>query len=122
MVSINAKGAPNPSDLRLCIGPWVGKEHSLRETDYLVDATGWTAIGRRGGTISDYSRTSSSGPAAALAGAIGAGDLFKRAIGHKPEHWMRSVYWCTWDHTLLPDSHSELRVRGFRPKVMWATC
>lgn len=96
-------GAPSHSQLRLFIGaghePW----RALTTQDYVVDASGWSAIGFRGGDALKYRREPATAPAAALAAAIGAADLFKRAIGHHRRAWLETINWCTWTHTLTPD-------------------
>jgi hypothetical protein len=38
-----------------------------------------------------------------LAAAIGAADLFKRAIRHNEDRWLGTINWCTWEHTLKSD-------------------
>jgi hypothetical protein len=87
--------------LRLNIGPF--SAYPLSNADYVVDATGWTALGRRGGSAQDYRRDLATAPAAALAAAIGAADLFKRAIGHPTNEWIGQIKWCTWHHKLHSD-------------------
>jgi hypothetical protein len=86
------------SSLRLFVGS--STHLSLTENDYVVDATGWTALGSRGGSQSKYDRQKAAAPVAALAAAIGSGDLFKRAVGHPQTEWLRQVIWSTWDHRL----------------------
>jgi hypothetical protein len=87
--------------LRLNIGPFCA--YPLSNADYVVDATGWTVLGRRGGSTRDCRRDVATAPAAALAAAIGAADLFKRAIGHPTNEWLGQIEWCTWHHKLHCD-------------------
>ena len=92
---------PKTDALRL----WVGARHLAKASvdDYVIDASGWCVLGQRAGRWSNYTRTPATAPAAALAAAIGACDLFKRAIRHPVEHWIREVNWCTWNSTLSQD-------------------
>lgn len=83
--------------LRLFVGPWAGAARLLAE-DYQVDACGWVARGRRGGQPMHRPTGGGVAPAAALAAAIGAGDLFKRAIGHSSSNWFGRFEWSTWSH------------------------
>lgn len=89
------------ASLRLNIGPF--SAYPISNADYVIDATGWTVLGRRGGSAQDYRRDVAAAPAAALAAAIGAADLFKRAIGHPINEWLGQIKWCTWDHKLHSD-------------------
>jgi hypothetical protein len=98
---INDARSTHPDPLRLFIGP--GCEQSSTEMDYVVDASGWSALGQRSNSRSTYSRSPAAVSAAALAAAIGSADLFKRAIGHPRERWLGRLNWCTWDHTIKPD-------------------
>lgn len=84
--------------LRLFVGPWTAAPRLLIE-DYQVDAWGWVARGRRGGQPMHLPIGGAVAPAAALAAAIGAGDLFKRAIGHTSSHWFGRFEWSTWSHS-----------------------
>ncbi len=102
----------HPSSLRLFVGP-PSPFQELNERDYVIDAAGWSAIGYRGNSIlPKIEGIDAIGPAAALAASIGAGDLFKRAIGHAPTQWLRSIRWCTWHHAI----HDE-GCRGEHPAV-----
>jgi len=86
--------------IRLFVGP-PAKSQKLSNNDYVIDAEGWSAIGYRGmEQMSVKERLEAAAPTAALAAAIGAGDLFKRAIGHPTTQWLRTVQWCTWHHKL----------------------
>jgi hypothetical protein len=38
-----------------------------------------------------------------LAAAIGAADVFKRAVGHPQSRWLGTVNWCMWNQTLRRD-------------------
>jgi len=87
--------------LRLWIG--AGDLRGASELDYVVDAAGWSVIGQRAVRWKNISRTQATAPAAALAGAIGAADLFKRAIGHPPARWFSEFNWCTWDNNFSND-------------------
>lgn len=92
------RGFPAGEALRLFVGPWENAS-DLRAEDYVVDASGWTARGRRGEQGADRKRRPATVPAAALAGAIGAGDLFKRAIQHPQADWLGRFEWSTWSHS-----------------------
>ena len=83
--------------LRLFVGPWTDSAKLLPD-DYQVDACGWVARGSRGGQRMQPPARCGAAPAAALAAAIGAGDLFKRAIGHPSSHWLGRFEWSTWSH------------------------
>lgn len=89
-------GASDSNSLRLYIGPCA--RCALTQADYVIDASGWTVLGRRGNSIDEYLRDTATAPAAGLAAAIGSADLFKRAIGHAPNEWVGRVKWCTWNH------------------------
>jgi hypothetical protein len=86
----------NSGSLRLYIGPCSGC--AVTQADYVVDASGWTVLGRRGRSFDGYQRETATAPAAGLAAAIGSADLFKRAIGHRANEWIGEVKWCTWNH------------------------
>jgi hypothetical protein len=89
--------------LRLFVGPWYGRHAMFHIDDYNVHAVGWTALGRRGGVVQSSSETlraTASAAAAGLAGALGAADLFKRAIGHARSNWMPTFSWDTWSSEL----------------------
>lgn len=90
----------DPTVLRLCVGPCKSETFKIANEDYLVDAAGWIAIGRRAIMEDTYQRSCSTAPVAALAAAVGAADLFKRAIGHPVEHWLGNVNWCMWHNTM----------------------
>lgn len=99
-------GGGNP--LRLFVGPWSAEARAAAGTgpegeDYQVGARWWSAIGVRGeglGMPVPAGRSPASVPAAGLAGALGAADLFKRAVGHPAAHWMPTFVWDTWTHAL----------------------
>jgi hypothetical protein len=80
-VGSHRSSSPHEDPLRLWIGS--GDLQGSSENDYIVDAIGWSIIGRRASRWTSISRRQATAPAAALAGAIGAADLFKRAIGHR---------------------------------------
>ncbi|MBZ5505816.1 MAG: ThiF family adenylyltransferase [Acidobacteriia bacterium] len=90
----------DPASIRLYVGSCKSQAFMVTANDYLVDAAGWTALGRRGTIEDTYQRSSSTAPVAALAGAIGAADLFKRAIGQGVEHWLGDVNWCMWHNVM----------------------
>jgi hypothetical protein len=98
---VDSAASPQPDPLRLYVGP--GFERSSANADYIVDASGWSALGQRGDSRSTCRRRPAAVSAAALAAAIGAADLFKRAIGHPQDRWLGSLNWCMWDHTVKPD-------------------
>lgn len=85
--------------LRLYVGPWVDPSVRLGPDDYHVHSVWWTALGRRGDASSqetDISGLAATAAAAGLAGALGAADLFKRAVGHTPDRWLPTFAWDTW--------------------------
>jgi hypothetical protein len=89
--------------LRLFIGPWVEKSEEYLQTtpdDYFIDASAWTAFGKRGGGFLVDRACGATVAAAALAASIGVADLFKRAVGHARSGWLPSFAWCTWSNTL----------------------
>ena len=86
---------PDAGALRLNIGPSEGWPSPTPTEDYRVDAIGWTAHGTRGDRA-PYPRRPATVSAASLAAAIGAADLFKRAVGHSSGEWLHDVAWCTW--------------------------
>jgi len=90
----------DPTAIRLYVGPCRSQAFTITNEDYLVDAAGWTAVGRRGIMEDTYRRSCSTAPVAALAAAVGAADLFKRAIGHPVEHWLGDVNWCMWHNVM----------------------
>jgi hypothetical protein len=95
--------------IRLFVGPWCGL--ALDAEDYQVYAAHWCAMGRRGAdgfeTRTDVSSQSEATvAAAALAGSLGAADLFKRAVGHAPSTWMRTFAWDTWSSQLTLGENS----------------
>jgi len=94
------------SSAALClrIGPHDKVGSSFHESDYFIDASGWTALGWRSHQKPSYRRQPATAPAAALAATIGAADLFKRAVGHPPKDCLAAVAWCTWKHALNADS------------------
>ena len=94
--------------LRLYVGAWAASvADGPCGDDFVVDASGWQALGRRArhGVPIDAARAAraarpASVAAAGLAGALGAADLFKRAVGHPVEAWLPTLAWCTWRHQL----------------------
>jgi len=87
--------------IRLRVG--AGSDPILTPTDYIVDATAWSALGQRVSTGLTCERREATSAASALAAAIGAGDLFKRAIGHDADRWLGTINWCTWENALRTD-------------------
>jgi hypothetical protein len=92
------------SPLRLFVGPWSQTAREMASNDYQVHAMWWTALGRR--CAIGHARDTVDGPTAAtaaaagLAAALGAADVFKRAIGHSQERWMPTFAWDTWSNEL----------------------
>lgn len=84
--------------IRLRVGHAANTTFPIGDTDYCIDAVSWTVIGRRGKSKCPLECRNATAPTAALAAAIGAADLFKRAIGHSEKHWIGELDWCTWDH------------------------
>jgi hypothetical protein len=99
------------SPLRLFVGPWENSESLVRD-DYVIGASGWTAQGRRGTQSRFERRWPGSAAAATLAASIGAGDLFKRAVGHSPSDWLNRLEWSTWSH----DFGRHLESAAFEPR------
>jgi len=104
--TIGSERDRQPGSLCLRIGPQHKRNSSCHETDYVIDAVGWTALGWRFDGMHSYTRYPATAPAAALAATIAAADLFKRAVGHAPEDWLGRVSWCTWNHLLNLDPQS----------------
>jgi hypothetical protein len=92
------------SPLRLFVGPWSQTAPEMAPNDYHVHAMWWTALGRRCGngltSSTGDTRRAATAAAAGLAAALGAADLFKRAINHSPERWMPTFAWDTWSNEL----------------------
>ena len=103
-----SQSASTQSPLRLLIGPF-RQEHGINSENYVVHATGWTALGRRGGGFEIESGRPTTIAASGLAASLGVADLFKRAIGHPAAHWFPNFSWDTWSHRLRhePDLTSE---------------
>jgi hypothetical protein len=109
--SVEAEAAP----IRLFIGPWDALPTAggrSMSADYQIQAMSWTALGRRLTDPAAPQRSEAAGEtdmalrapatvaAAGLAGALGAADLFKRAVGHPAEYWMPTFAWDTWSSHL----------------------
>lgn len=105
-----AKSIDHP--LRLLIGSF-NDSHSIQPEDYLVLASGWTALGRRGKGFDGDGRRQATVAAAGLAAAIGVADLFKRAIKHPQQHWIPDYAWSTWSHRM----HHEPLLQDDEPDV-----
>jgi hypothetical protein len=95
---VSGNGIDYAETLRLFIGPCTTPHK--RESDYTVTASGWVAYGMRGSSVSHGGMELTAASASALAGALGAGDLFKRAIGQPSTEWLGRIRWCTWTHHL----------------------
>jgi hypothetical protein len=100
--------------LRLLIGSF-NHSHGIQPEDYLILASGWTALGRRGKSFDWDGRMPAAVPAAGVAAAIGVADLFKRAIKHPKQHWLPDYAWSTWSHRmchkpLLQDEESDVPI------------
>jgi hypothetical protein len=95
--------------LRLLIGPFL-QEARIDAEDFIVNATGWTALGKRGGGVGFESTPPATIAASGLAASLGVADLFKRAIGHPAAHWLPNFSWDTWEHRLWhePEIASEV--------------
>ncbi len=93
----------DPLALRLRVGFDNAPTFPVVDSDYWIDACRWTVVGRRGEVSHGLDSRNAVAGTAALAAAIGAGDLFKRAIGHRKEDWTGRVDWCTWDQTFGVD-------------------
>ena len=98
---VKGSTAESGEGIRLFIG--CSKHFRVSGNDYCVSADKWLALGRRGLQFDAGNVPAAIGPAAALAGALGAADLFKRAIGHSESAWLKDLIWCTWSHELLND-------------------
>lgn len=84
--------------IRLWVGIYNTSAHPHTKDDYAIDATEWTVLGRREPSGDCRLIRNATVGAAALAAAIGAADVFKRAIGHDRSDWFGNIDWCTWDH------------------------
>lgn len=95
--------AADEAPLRLFVGSWSpGVERcGPGPDDYIVDAAGWSAIGCRGGSALLKPGRPATVAAAALAAAIGVGEIFKRAVGHPRHQWVGDLTWCTWSHSMV---------------------
>jgi hypothetical protein len=91
--------------IRLRVGLDTKTTFPATENDYWIDAALWTALGRRGRQSSRLECRDAAAPTAALAAAIGAADLFKRAVDHRLDEWIDAVDWCTWNHTINSEAH-----------------
>lgn len=109
--------------LRLLVGPWLCGANRHAPEDYHVHAAWWTALGRRIEPRPDARSapvlSEASAAAAGLAGALGAADLFKRAIGHVPSRSMPTFAWDTWANTLATGhlAWSELTPRSVAERL-----
>lgn len=101
--------------LRLFVGAWLNTSvvsPAINENDYFIDASGWSVFGKRGGGFSECINQETSVAATGLAAALGAADLFKRAVGHEREEWMPDNFvWNMWEQRFC---NSEFIVSGAR--------
>jgi hypothetical protein len=95
---VSESGFDHPETLRLFVGPCATAHKG--KSDYTVMASGWVAHGVRGWSVAHGGIEPATTSAAALAGALGAADLFKRAIGQPGTEWLKTIRWCTWTHHL----------------------
>lgn len=90
-----------PNALRIFIGSWADASEittAISGDDYFVDASGWSVFGKRGGGFAPCVREETSVPATALCAALGAADLFKRAVGHARDEWLPEHFvWNVWE-------------------------
>jgi hypothetical protein len=93
-----ARGDEKP-ELRLLIGAFQ-QAPGLQPGDYVINAVGWSAVGRRGRGFDDEISSPATMAAAGLVASLGVADLFKRAIGHPRAHWLPEFSWSTWSHRL----------------------
>jgi len=98
--------APPPivEPLRLHVGAWAHVQ-AHEADDLIVNAAAWSARVRRANDDPFGYEEEALPAAAALAGAIGAADLFKRAIQHPKERWIEKLEWCTWCQALEDGRH-----------------
>ena len=94
-----SNGKTDGHSLRLLIGDFAHGVASCAE-DFVINAAGWSAMGRRGAGVVTASMPPATIAAAGLAAALGVADIFKRAIGHAPAHWLPDYCWSTWSHQL----------------------
>jgi hypothetical protein len=97
--SWRSQSASAQSPLRLLIGPF-RQQYGVNSEDFVVYATDWTALGRRGGGFKLELAHHATIAASGLAASLGVADLFKRAIGHPAAHWLPNFSWCTWSHQM----------------------
>jgi len=91
------------SRLRIFIGTWNSSSmrNVLRPADFVVGCEGWSILTNRGKALPQMGGEGrSSAPIAALAGSLGAADLFKRAIGHPSADWIPTLAWNVKSHQL----------------------
>lgn len=86
-------------ELRLLIGTFQ-QASGLRPDDFVINAVGWSAVGRRGRGFDSENPLPATMAAAGLSASLGVADLFKRAIGHPSAHWLPEFSWSTWSHQL----------------------
>jgi hypothetical protein len=104
--------------LRLFVGSWAPSADGCgsEPDDYVVDAAGWSAFGCRGGSARLKAGRPATVAAAALAAAIGVGEVFQRAVGHPRHQWVDDLTWCTWSHSMTAGVVDD--VETGRPKVL----
>jgi hypothetical protein len=96
-----AHGGDRP-ELRLLIGAFQ-QASGLGSDDFVINAAGWSAVGRRGRGFDSETPLPATIAAAGLAASLGVADLFKRAIGHPRAHWLPEFSWSTWSQRLWSD-------------------
>ena len=100
---------PRPGALTLGIGPGIG---SIVAPDFAVWADGWNALGWR--PERDIPQIEGCDvtflPAAALAACLGAGALFKVAVGQPRGDHLTAFRWSLWDHRRRGIASSSLAV------------
>ena len=118
--SVSDYAAPNEKDeqnpLRIFVSAWSDTSvvaPSASDDDYFIDASGWSVFGKRGGGFSKFIQEETSVAATGLAAALGAADLFKRAVGHAREEWLPdSFVWNIWEHKFINSEFAVLAARA----------
>lgn len=104
--------------LRVFVGPWsdissvnIGADPD----DYFIEARGWSVFGKRGAAPEKPVGKAAVVPAAALAAALGAADLFKRAIEHPADEWMPEIFgWNLWNQDFTNSESSVDKMRTLK--------
>lgn len=101
--------------LRIFIGSWSdisAVEPVITPEDYFIDASGWSVFGKRGSSFGLYVQENTSVPTTALSAALGAADLFKRAVGHTRDEWMPDNFvWNVWEQKFSDDEFAVYAAR-----------